>query len=39
MQNEIFEFICEKALAPSSGAQDGDFNEKTRVENLVTLSI
>jgi hypothetical protein len=25
-----FEFICEKALAPESGAHDGCFDEKNR---------
>jgi hypothetical protein len=34
-----FEFICEKALVPLSGDQDGCFGEKTEVENLVTLSL
>jgi hypothetical protein len=29
-----FEFICKKALAPQSGAQDGCFNEKTEGEKF-----
>jgi hypothetical protein len=34
-----FEFIFEKALAPELGAQDGRLMKKTRLENLVTLSL
>jgi hypothetical protein len=35
-----FEFIFKKALAPSSGSQNGCFNKKKpRVENLMKLSL
>jgi hypothetical protein len=34
-----FEFIFEKALVPSSEAQDDVLMEKPSVENLVTLSL